>query len=181
MATTKTRLAQIGGFESLVNHHSDDFALGNEIFKRGYRIELMRKPVWMVFPRETLRDFFKHELRWSILLKNLRPGGYAAMAMTFGLPWAVLVTLFVPSSAVALTYFASYLLLRLAVAWTIGVWGLRDPVVRRRIWLVPVRDALNFCVYVASFFSNTVRWRGIAYRVHGRSFVPLVQRPARHG
>jgi len=181
MATTKTRLAQIGGFESLVNHHSDDFALGNEIFKRGYRIELMRKPVWMVFPRETLRDFFKHELRWSILLKNLRPGGYAAMAMTFGLPWAVLVTLFVPSSAVALTYFASYLLLRLAVAWTIGVWGLRDPVVRRRMWLVPVRDALNFCVYVASFFSNTVRWRGIAYRVHGRSFVPLLQRPARRG
>jgi ceramide glucosyltransferase len=73
MATTKLRLAEIGGFESLVNHHSDDFALGNEIFKRGYRIELMRKPVWIVFPRETLRDFFNHELRLSILLKNLRP------------------------------------------------------------------------------------------------------------
>ncbi len=181
MATTKTRLAEIGGFESLVNHHSDDFALGNEIFKRGYRIELMRKPVWMVFPRETLRDFFRHELRWSILLKNLRPGGYAAMAMTFGLPWAALVALIVPSSAVALSYLAAYLVLRLAVAWTIGVWGLQDPVVRRRIWLVPVRDALNFCVYVASFFLNTVIWRGIAYRVQGRSFVPLVERPNQDG
>jgi ceramide glucosyltransferase len=177
MATTKTRLAEIGGFESLVNHHSDDFALGNEIFKRGYRIELMRKPVWMVFPRETLRDFFRHELRWSILLKNLRPGGYAAMAMTFGLPWAALVALVVPSSSFALSYFVAYLALRLTVAWTIGVWGLQDPVVRRRIWLVPVRDAFNFCVYVASFFSNTVRWRGIAYRVQGRSFVPLTPRP----
>ena len=177
MATTKTRLAEIGGFESLVNHHSDDFALGNEIFKRGYRIELMRKPVWMVFPRETLSDFFKHELRWSILLKNLRPGGYAAMAMTFGLPWAVLVALVVPSFSVAVSYFGAYLVLRLAVAWTIAVWGLQDPVVRRRIWLIPVRDALNFCVYVASFFSNTVRWRGIPYRVQGRSFVPLAGRP----
>jgi len=180
MATTKTRLAEIGGFESLVNHHSDDFALGNEIFKRGFRIELMRKPVWMVFPRETLRDFFKHELRWSILLKNLRPGGYAAMAMTFGFPWAVLVTLVVPSFSVALSYFVAYLALRLAVAWTIGVWGLQDPVVRKRIWLVPVRDALNLCIYIASFFSNTVRWRGIAYRVQGRSFVPLAGRP-KHG
>jgi ceramide glucosyltransferase len=176
MATTKTRLAEIGGFESLVNHHSDDFALGNEISKRGYRIKLMRKPVWMVFPRETLSDFFKHELRWSILLKNLRPGGYAAMAMTFGLPWAVLVALVVPSFAAALIYFAAYLILRLSVAWTIGVWGLHDPVVRKKIWLVPIRDALNFCVYVASFFSNTVRWRGIAYRVRGRSFVPLAGR-----
>ena len=181
MATTKTRLAEIGGFQSLVNHHSDDFALGNEISKRGYRIEIMRKPVWMVFPRETLRDFFKHELRWSILLKNLRPWGYAAMVMTFGLPWAVLVALVVPSFAVALSYFAAYLVLRLAVAWTIGVWGLQDPVVRTRIWLVPVRDALNFCVYVASFFSNTVRWRGVAYRVQGRSFVPLGARPRHDG
>ncbi|HUE55300.1 MAG TPA: bacteriohopanetetrol glucosamine biosynthesis glycosyltransferase HpnI [Candidatus Udaeobacter sp.] len=173
MATTKTRLAEIGGFESLVNHHSDDFALGNEIFKRGYRIELTRKPVWMVFPRETLSDFLQHELRWSILLKNLRPAGYAAMAMTFGLPWAVMVALVVPSISIVLSYFAAYLVLRLAVAWSIGVWGLDDPVVRRRIWLVPVRDALNFCVYVASFFSNTVRWRGIPYHVQGRSFVPL--------
>ena len=181
MATTKTRLAEIGGFQSLVNHHSDDFALGNEIFRRGYRIELMRKPVWMVFPRETLRDFFKHELRWSILLKNLRPVGYAAMAMTFGLPWAALVALVVPSSAVALAYFAAYLVLRLAVAWTIGVWGLQDPVVRRRLGLVPIRDALNFCVYLASFFSNTVRWRGVAYRVRGRSFVPLAARPGHDG
>ncbi|PYU84408.1 MAG: ceramide glucosyltransferase [Acidobacteria bacterium] len=173
MATTKTRLAEIGGFESLVNHHSDDFALGNEIFKRGYRIELTRKPVWMVFPRETLRDFLQHELRWSILLRNLRPAGYAAMSMTFGLPWALLVALVAPSYSIALSYFAAYLVLRLAVAWSIGVWGLGDPVVRRKIWLVPVRDALNFCVYLASFFSNTVRWRGIPYHVRGRSFVPL--------
>jgi len=181
MATTKARLAEIGGFESLVNHHSDDFALGNEIFKRGYRIELMRKPVWMVFPRETWGEFFKHELRWSILLKNLRPGGYAAMAMTFGLPWAVVVTLVGPAFSAALSYWGAYLALRLAVAWTIGVWGLQDPVVRRRIWLVPVRDALNLSVYIASFFSNTVKWRGIPYRVKGRSFVPLARRPEHSG
>jgi ceramide glucosyltransferase len=181
MATTKMRLAEIGGFESMVNHHSDDFTMGNEIAKRGFRVELTRKPVWMVFPNEKLSDFLKHELRWSIMLKNIRPAGYLSMAMTFGLPWAVLVALVVPSYSVALGYFAAYLALRLAVAWTIGVWGLRDPVVRKRIWLVPVRDALNFCVYVASFFSNTVRWRGIPYRVQGRSFVPLAERPKQSG
>lgn len=173
MATTKERLAEIGGFESLVNHHSDDFALGNEIFKRGYRIELMDKPVWMVFQDESMGDFLRHEMRWSILLKNLRPGGYAAMAMTFGLPWAALVALLIPSRTVAGGYFLVYLLLRLLVAWIIGVWGLGDPTVRTKIWLVPIRDVANLCVYVASFFSNTVRWRGIEYRVQGPSFVPV--------
>jgi ceramide glucosyltransferase len=175
MATTKTRLSEIGGFESMINDHSDDFTLGHEIAKRGFRVELTRKPVWMVFPNEKLRDFLKHELRWSIMLKNIRPAGYLSMLMTFGLPWALLVALVVPSRAAAVAYFLCYLVLRLAVAWTIGVWGLRDPVVRKRLWLVPFRDALNFCVYAASFFSNTVRWRGIPYHVRGRSLVPLTQ------
>jgi ceramide glucosyltransferase len=173
MATTKERLAEIGGFESMVNHHSDDFTLGNEIAKRGFRVELMRKPVWMVFPKEKLRDFLSHELRWSIMLRSIRPAGYLALAMTFGFPWAVLVALVVPSSAVAALYFLAYLVLRLAVAWTIGVWGLADPVVRKKLWLVPVRDALNFCVYVASFFSSTVHWRGSTYTVQGGSLVPV--------
>ncbi|HXM99245.1 MAG TPA: bacteriohopanetetrol glucosamine biosynthesis glycosyltransferase HpnI [Candidatus Dormibacteraeota bacterium] len=173
MATRKEQLREIGGFESLINHHSDDFALGNEIFKRGYRIELLRKPVWMVFEDESMSEFLKHELRWSILLKNLRPAGYAAMAMTFGLPWALLVALVVPSRVVGAGYFLAYLVSRLLVAWIVGVWGLDDPTVRRKIWLVPVRDAVSFGIYVASFFSNTVQWRGFKYRVQGPSFVPV--------
>jgi ceramide glucosyltransferase len=179
MATTKARLSEIGGFEAMVDHHSDDFTLGNEIAKRGYRVELTRKPVWMVFPRETIDDFFKHELRWSIMLRNIRPAGYLSMIFTFGLPWALLVALVVPSHAAAAAYFLAYLVLRLAVAWIIGVWGLGDPVVRKKLWLVLVRDALNFCVYLASFFSNTVRWRGIPYRVRGRALVPLAE--PKHG
>ena len=54
MATTKERLAEIGGFEAIADHHSDDFELGNRIASKGYRVELMRKWIWMVFPRETL-------------------------------------------------------------------------------------------------------------------------------
>ena len=173
MATTKARLAEIGGFESMVDHHSDDFVLGNEIAKRGYRVELTRKPVWMVFPNEKLSHVFKHELRWSIMLRGIRPAGYLGMAMTFGLPWSLLAAAVAPSTTIAAGYLLAYLVLRLTVAWVIGAWGLGDPVVRKRIWLVPVRDALNFAVYVASYFSDTVRWRGLAYRVRGGSLVPL--------
>ena len=173
MATTKARLAEIGGFESMVDHHSDDFVLGNEIAKRGYGVELTRKPVWMVFPNEKLSHVFKHELRWSIMLRGIRPAGYLGMAMTFGLPWSLLAAAVAPSTTIAAVYLLAYLVLRLTVAWVIGAWGLGDPVVRKRIWLVPVRDALNFAVYVASYFSDTVRWRGLAYRVRGGSLVPL--------
>jgi ceramide glucosyltransferase len=178
MATTKERLKEIGGFEAMANHHSDDFTLGHKIAERGYRIELMRKPVWMVFPNEGLRQFLKHELRWSIMLRNIRPIGYIGLAMTFGLPWAVLAAVVAHSPFVSAAYLLAYLSLRLAMAWTIGAWGLADPVVQRKIWLVPLRDAVNFLVWVAGLFSSKVSWRGTEYLVKESCLIPV---PNPHG
>jgi len=64
--------------------------------------------------------------------------------------------------------------LRLGMAWTIGVWGLHDPVVRRKLWLIPIRDALNFLVWVAAFFSSKVSWRGKEYLVKERNLIPVI-------
>ena len=173
MATTKERLKAIGGFEAMADHHSDDFTLGNKISKQGYRIELMPKPIWMVFPKEGLAQFLRHELRWSVMLRNIRPFGYLALALTFGLPWAVLAAIAAHSAVASTAYLSAYLILRLTMAWTIAVWGLRDPVVRRKPWLIPLRDAAGFLVWAAGFFSSTVSWRGKAYRVKESYLIPL--------
>ena len=167
MAISKQRLAEIGGFEALVDMHSDDFAVGNEVAKRGYRVELMRSPVEMVFPQETTRQFFAHELRWWTQLRNLRLSGYLGMFWTFGLAWCVIVAGIVPSSKVAALYAVCYAILRLTMAWTIAVWGLEDPTVRKKPWLVFLRDATNLAIYAASFFSTTAEWRGVRYRLRG--------------
>jgi len=173
MALTKERLAEIGGFETMVGFHSDDFTLGNEMAKRGYRVELMRNPVSMVFPYETLRSFLKHELRWRIQTKNLRTMGYPALFLTMGLAWALLVGLLVPSWTIAVAYFSVYLALRLTLAWVVGVWGLRDSVVRHNLWLVPIRDAVDLCLYIVSFFTDKAEWRGMRFRVDGKFMVEL--------
>jgi ceramide glucosyltransferase len=173
MATTKEKLAEIGGFEAFVNHHSDDFVLGNEISRRGYRVEIMRKPVWMVFPKQTFEEFLKHELRWMIQLRNLRLGGYLALFFTFGLAWSLLIAAFGPSAKIAIGYAALYLFLRMSLAWEVGVRLIDDPTVRRKPWLVILRDAVCLCLYLASFFSNTMNWRGAQYRVHGALLIPL--------
>lgn len=177
MAITKEHLAAIGGFEAMVNLHSDDFTLGNEIAKRGYRVELMRNPVWMVFPGEGLMEFLKHELRWCVQSKNLRPKGHLGMFFTLGLAWCLLVALLAPSWKIVGAYFLAYLVLRLAVAWAVGVWGLQDRFVKRNLWLVPVRDLVTLCVYAASFVTNTIEWRDSRFRVLGPKMVPR----AHHG
>src|ERR1700730_13506519 len=168
MATTKERLEEIGGWEAMANYHSDDFELGNRIAAKGHRVELMREPVWMVFPKETLGEFLRHELRWAVGLRNVRPAGYVGMIFAHGLPWAI------AAAAVALAsgwpglagfYLGAYLFLRLAVAYAAGVWGLRDQVVASKLWLVPLRDAISAAVWLAGFFASKITWRGLEYRV----------------
>ena len=173
MATTKERLAEIGGFEALANRYVDDFELGNRIAARGYRVEMASTPVWMIYPRETLEEFLRHELRWIIGLRNVRPGGHAAMAFTFGLPWTILAAAVSPSTMLALLYVSTYVVLRGAVYLTLGVWGLKDPVVRRAWWLAPLRDAANFGVWLVSFFSDRIYWRGLEFQVKKGLLIPV--------
>ena len=178
MATTKARLAEIGGWESMANHHSDDFELGNRIAARGYRVELMREPVSMFFPSETFREYLRHELRWAIGLRNVRPAGYAGMIFTHGLPWTLLAAIVAAISgwtATAVAFVAAYLVLRLGSAYAAGVWGLQDRNIAAKLWLAPLRDAVSAAVWFAGFFTNKITWRGIEYRVRNRLLEPATE------
>jgi ceramide glucosyltransferase len=180
MATTKQRLAEIGGFEAMVDLHSDDYELGRRIADRGYRIELLHEPVWMAFPSQTLAAYLRHELRWAIGIRNIRPGGHFGMLFTHGLPWAIAAACIAPSAAVAAAYLAAYFIMRFAMAWAVGVWGLRDPILRRRFWLLPVRDFFSFFVWLASFAINTIEWRGSTFTLEKGRMVPATPRTSRH-
>jgi ceramide glucosyltransferase len=176
MATTKKVLAEIGGWEAMANHHSDDFELGNRIAKAGHRVELMGKPVWMVFPEERAAEFLRHEMRWAIGLRNVRPVGYWGMIFTHGLPWAAVAAIAAATAgwwSLAAFYLVGYLVMRFSVAWTAGVWGLGDQEISAKLWLLPVRDAISAAVWVAGFFSDKIRWRGLEYRVKKGILVPV--------
>jgi len=172
VATTKTHLAAIGGFEDMVDVHSDDFELGNRIAAKSLAIELLPVPVDMVFPRESITAYLRHELRWAIGLRNVRPAGYWGLLFTFGLPWTILAIAFAPTRGCAMGYTAAYLVLRLGQVLLAGVWGLGDPVTRNYGWLTPLRDAINFAVWFAGFFTSQIEWRGIKYRVKKGKLMP---------
>ena len=176
MATSKERLAEIGGWEAMANHHSDDFELGNRIASMGHRVELTREPVGMVFPEEEFTDFLRHELRWAVGLRNVRPAGYAGMIFTHGLPWTVLAAVVAAASGwagIAAAFVAAYLVLRLGLAYAAGVWGLQDRNIRSKLWLAPVRDAISAAVWFAGFFTDRITWRGLEYRVRNRLLEPI--------
>jgi len=176
MATSKKNLAQIGGWEGMANFHSDDFELGKRIAERGYRVELMEKTVSMVLPKVTLSEHFHRELRWSIGLRSVRPLGYWGLASTHGLPWALVAAaaaLSIGSVSMSVSYLAAYLILRIGLTWTTGRWGIGDRQLAKILWLVPVRDAISFIIWIKGFFSDKIFWRGTNYRVRHGELIPI--------
>jgi ceramide glucosyltransferase len=171
MATTKARLAEIGGFESLVDHFSDDYELGNRIAAGGHRVELSTFPVGIVYPAQSLGDALRHQLRWNLSIRYSRPAGHLGLIFTQGLPWALLAAVFAPSAAWAVALVMAYLVLRGVSAWIIGVWGMGDGLLRRRMELLPLRDLFAFVVWVVSFFPQRIHWRGREFYVREKRLV----------
>jgi ceramide glucosyltransferase len=171
MATTKKNLAEIGGFESLVDYFCDDFELGNRIAKNGHPIELSPFPVSIVYPREILAEAFRHQVRWNLSIRYSRPAGHLGLIFTQGLPWTILAALVAPSATIALAYVAAYVVLRSEMARNVGVWGLQDHALRAKLVLLPVRDAFAFVVWLASFFPQRIRWRDKEFYVRKRRLI----------
>ena len=169
IATTKEWIAKMGGFEAIADTLADDYELGNRIAKAGGEVVLSRETVWTMYPAQTLRSFWDHQVRWARTVRQCRPLSYGGLLFTQGLPWALLAAFVAPVKWIGGVYLLVYLILRLAMAWTVGVWVVGDQVLRRKIWLVPLRDAIHFLIWLASFGSNRIRWGNAEYLIrHGR-------------
>ena len=160
IVTTKHWLGKIGGFEAIADMHSDDYELGHRIAKAGGEVLLSREGVWTMYPAQTARGFWEHQVRWARTVRLCRPLSYAGLIFTHGLPWALLAACIAPSKWIGAAYLLAYLVLRFPMAWTVGVWGVRDDLLRQKLWLVPPRDAIFFAVWVASFISKRITWGG---------------------
>jgi ceramide glucosyltransferase len=167
VATTKTWLAKIGGYDALADLLADDYEIGNRVYRAGGKVLLSREAVWTMYPAQTLKSFWEHQVRWARTVRLVRPASFFGLVVTHGLPWCVLAAAVAPTALIGAGFVAAYLVLRLLMAWVVGVWGVRDEVLRKKLWLVPVRDAIHFTVWLAGFASNRVKWGGVEYAIEG--------------
>jgi len=176
VGTSKQWLAKIGGYEGFADLLADDYEIGNRVYKAGGRVLLSREVVWTMYPPQSLKGFWEHQVRWARTVRVVRPASFVGLLVTHGLPWAIAAALVAPSTPLAAGYLAAYLALRLMMAWIVGVWGVGDEVLRRKLWLVPLRDAIHFAVWLAGFTSNRVKWGDVEYEIHGGKMTPLPSR-----
>ncbi len=172
IVTTRTRLAQFGGYHALENRPADDLLVGRMIADQGYEVELLPYTVMTVPDYSSMRDLFLKRLRWMVVMRHMRPWGHLGLIFTLGLPWSIAAIAVHPSVTVALSYLGAYFVLRIAMAWAIGIWGLKQSSLWKIMPLLPVWDAVAFTIWVASFLHNSIRWRGEDYHIRNGELVP---------
>jgi len=160
LAFRRHDLQAIGGFETLLDYLADDYELGRRIAATGKRVELSTATVYTFLPAYTLRQFFRHQLRWSRTIRDARRWGYAGLLFTFGVPWGLLLLLAARGAAWAWIVFALTLAARFAVGHVAAVDVLKDLPFSRYIVLLPLRDLIAPVVWAASFMGNRIHWRG---------------------
>jgi len=165
VATRKTWLEKMGGYESFANYLADDYEIGYRVHKAGGKALLSREVVSTMFPALSLREFWEHQVRWARTTRLARPASFMGLIVTHGLPFAIAAALVAPSGWIAAAYLGAFLILRLSLAWVAGVWGVGDQVLRTKWWLVPFRDAVHFIVWLSSFASNRVKWGDTEYTI----------------
>jgi len=160
LAFRRADLERLGGFQSLLDYLADDYELGKRIAGLGKSVELSEQVVETFLPPYDFGAYFEHQLRWARSVRDSRRWGYVGVLFTFGLPWALLALL---ASRGALWAWALTIVVtaaRIAVALTVGETVLRDRYVRPLLPLVLLRDISAVAVWVASFASDRIAWRG---------------------
>ncbi|MFZ1130579.1 MAG: bacteriohopanetetrol glucosamine biosynthesis glycosyltransferase HpnI [Terriglobales bacterium] len=165
LAFRRSDLKAIGGFEALLDYLADDYELGRRIAASGKRVQLSGATVVTFLPAYTLRQFFRHQLRWSRTIRDARRWGYAGLVFTFGLPWAIATLLISGGAAWAWAVLALTFAARLAVAVVAAAVVLDDRQALRSIVLLPLRDLIAPLVWAVSFLGNRIHWRGDVFDV----------------
>jgi ceramide glucosyltransferase len=163
IVTTRKAVAGYGGYPVIEDRPADDVYAGRLVAEQGYDVKLLPYVVQSVADFHSLRDLIHKRARWMTVQRNMRPWGHAGLVFTWGLPWAIVAVATHPTAAVAAGYLGGYAICRIAITWLIGVWGMKQGGLWKKMPLIPVWDAIAFVMWVASFGRKTIRWRGVDY------------------
>jgi len=177
IVTTRTHLAGFGGYSAIQNRPADDLLVGRLVAEQGFEVELLPYAVETVADFKSLREFFFKRLRWMTVMRHMRPWGHLGLIFTQGLAWSVAAVAIHPTPRVALLYLGGYLCMRIAMTWLIGVWGMKQKGIWKKMALVPLWDSWALLIWLLSFGRRSIRWRDIDYRIREGMLVPIA-RPA---
>lgn len=162
IAMRRETLERIGGLAQFAHHLAEDYAIGAAVRGSGAQIAM---PPFVVLHGCVETGFAKmaaHALRWSRTIRAVDPGGHAGSVLTYPCALALLAVLLSGGAPWAWPLLPAALAARFA-ALAMTNRAVRAPM--RRAWLLPLSELIAFGIFVASFSSSRVVWRGFSFDV----------------
>ena len=172
IAMRRETLERIGGFAQFVHHLAEDHAIGEAVRMIGEKVVIPPFTVSHACVETSATKLIAHELRWSRTIRIIDPIGHLGSALTHPLAFASLAVALSGGAAWAWPLAAAALLARLALKVQ-SDHALQQA--RRDLWLLPFWDIVSFWIFVASFFSTRVIWRGFSFKVDGDGLLSPVR------
>ncbi|HEX7931530.1 MAG TPA: bacteriohopanetetrol glucosamine biosynthesis glycosyltransferase HpnI [Paraburkholderia sp.] len=164
IAMRRSTLDKIGGFMPFVHHLAEDHAIGEAVRALGETVAIPPFAITHACVETSAKRLFAHELRWSRTIRRIDPLGHLGSALMHPLAFALL--------AVTLSGGAwwTWLVAALAICARFALKLLADRALQQRrggLWLLPFWDIVSFAIFIASFRSSRVIWRGFSFKVDG--------------
>ncbi|MGO4379499.1 bacteriohopanetetrol glucosamine biosynthesis glycosyltransferase HpnI [Pseudoduganella sp. RAF53_2] len=160
IALRRDALNAIGGFSALKDRLADDYWLGELTRQQGLTTVLSDVVVTTDVTEKTLKDLWRHELRWMRTIRSLNPAGFAFTFITFTWPMLLLGLAIAPGQ----TGWALLLAGAIVRSWQAGSFS--------AALRAPLRDALLLAEWAAALSGSRVRWRQQTLSVHDAQPLP---------
>lgn len=168
IAMTRAMLERIGGLAQFAHHLAEDHALGEAVRRTGARVAVPPFTVRHACVETTFATLFTHELRWSRTIRAADRSGHLGSVLMHPLPLALAAALACGGASAAWALVLAALVARAALKWQTDR-AIGEPC--RGLWLLPMWDIVQFMIFVASFGSSRVVWRGFSFSVDGEGIL----------
>jgi ceramide glucosyltransferase len=172
IAMRRETLDKIGGFGPFMHHLAEDHAIGEAVRMAGREVAIPPFAISHACVETSASKLVSHELRWSRTIRTIDPVGHLGSALIHPLGFALLAVLLSGAAPWALALAGAALIVRLALKLR------SDRVLRQShcdLWLLPLWDVLSLGIFLASFLSSRVTWRGFNFKVDGDGMLSPLQ------
>ena len=85
VAFRRDALDAIGGIAATADYYSDDYVLGEKIWRAGYKVIFSHYVIHHVLTPRRFRRTFGDQLRWMKSTRHSRPWGHLGTGLTFAM------------------------------------------------------------------------------------------------
>jgi ceramide glucosyltransferase len=173
LALRRSVLMQVGGLGVCADQLADDYRLGELTRRAGFRTVLSDVVVRTSVTEASFADLASHQLRWLRTIRAVQPMGYALCGISFAVPVALIGVALTGASLLSVWALGAALFLRMLLP---NVTPSAVDVQARHAPLAIGSDFLLFGLWLVSFWSRRVRWRGVDFLVRRDGAVSPIAR-----